>query len=547
MDFPESTVWKNKLFRDDNSTHLDNSSNEHPDVTCITKKINIIKKQRQYVENFNHMKPLANVYEEPFAEDDPDADGEKEPFAEHDGGLEDADNEGDEEPFTQDDGDDDDEELFTTEKIESLKGRKKIKIKGIRMKPIRIPTKKESKKRYLDNKKKGEKFIADNLKKKADFEKGVFDKFYNIFFFIPNWIDKQIKNGCYSFTSTFSSVENIKKDSENLHIILSYSISYLISIYVAYNWFFLLAYIDKNATGFDETLKENFRPASNMNRMKIPPEIIESYPEFKGVYYFLLEFVTAPLWVVDQFFLGDSSFPKLFSIIPYRIISRFLILIFSFIMVYSVNLSDSIRRVVFGNTTIHLLYFTIACTLIILYQLVTSFYANFKIDRTKTIHTINIGTVETISRTTSGYFALVCYYILRFIIAVLSINISIIVSILFFWFHSMVGMCLYSGNTKFYRIDVLMKIVDDYINEDLSQFKNNDEECIEPSIIQKIINFIVKFLYKNLYLFVYFLVLVASIQKSMSGFNSTSLQQIVSSLIFVLMVIVCLFMYGNMG
>ena len=541
MDFPESTVWKNKLFRDDNSTHLDNSSNEHPDVTCITKKINIIKKQRQYVENFNHMKPLSNVYEEPFAQQDGGGE-EEEPFTEHD-------DDGEEEPFTEHDDDageepfdedNDDEKLFTSERIESLK------MKPLKMKKI----KQLSKKKNRENKKKSEKFIKDKLKKKADFEK----KIFNRVFWIPNWFNKQIAKKCYSFTKTFSemdgrhpSKENIQADSIVLQTIVYYSISYFISMWVAYNWFFLLAYIDEKAPGFKEEEKENFRPASNKNRMKIPPELVESNNNLKIMYDFILEFVTVPIWVFDMILLGDFPFPKLFSIIPYRIISKFLLLIFSFVMVYSVSLSGSIGDILFGKITIITLILNISCSLVILYKFITSFYANFEIDKDKAISKASTQDVSVLTRTLSGVFILFLYYVIRFVIALFSINISIILIILFFWFHSMFGMCFYSGDTKFYRVDMLVKKLDDYINEDLSQFTNNDEECINPSVLEKIINFFVKFLYKNLYWFTYFLVLVASILLSITGFTSSRLQQIVSFLIFSLILAVSLIMYMNIS
>jgi hypothetical protein len=550
MDSQESTVWKNKLFSDDNSTQVANSSSEHPDVTSITKKINVIKKQRQYVENFNHMKPLSNVYEEPFAQQDHDeaVEGDEEPFAQYD----DAAVEGDEEPFAQQDGgeyDRDDEQLFTTENIESLKG-KPPKMKPIKIKPIKMPTKKQNRKNMKPVK---DFYNSDAYKKKAAFE----EKIFNGIFWIPNKIEELISKGCYSFIyacskldGLHSSKETMKKDSESLHIILSYSISFVISYWATYNWFFLLAYIDEGGEGFNEENKQDFRPASNKNRMKIPPGIIETYPQVKGIYYFLLEFVTAPIWVVDQFFLGDSSFPKLFSIIPYRIISKFLIFIFSFIMVYSVSLSDSIRRVVFGKTTDHLFVFTIICTFIILYQVFTSLYANYKIDSKGNLAEMKIGTIEILNRPWWGHALLMIYHFIRLVIGVLSINASIIGSIFFFWFHSIFGMSFYSEKINkvipFYRLDKLMQKVDDYVNEDLEEFKKVDEECINPSIIQKIINFVVIFLHKNLVLFVYLLVLIASAQKSLSRFNSSSLQQIISLFIVIAMFIVCLFMHQNM-
>ena len=62
----EKSVWKNKLFRQEKEpTSLKRDEVQHPDVVNIQQKIKKINKRKKYVENFNNIQPLKNVYEEP--------------------------------------------------------------------------------------------------------------------------------------------------------------------------------------------------------------------------------------------------------------------------------------------------------------------------------------------------------------------------------------------------------------------------------------------------------------------------------------------------
>lgn len=445
----QETVWKNKLFRDDNNSKEPKKSlEEHPHVISIKQKIKNIKKRKQYSENFNRINPLSNVYEEPFSE---------------------------------------------VTKTESV-------------------TEGFDKQEDIDN----------ALKESGGFQ---YD-FYNFVFSIPNYIQISISNMCYSFAETFSEMDgrrpeqkDINDDSSTLQKIIYYSISYPITIFVAYNWFFLWAYIDKDSTK---------RPADDETRMKIPPDSLQ-LDGIGPIFNFFFDFILAPLYWFDFLFLGDKGIPAVFSLFKnVKIISRLLILAFSFFMVIVWNFFGSINDILFGTQ----FALVIICTVFIIIKYCMVLYNDVKVMTTKAPPP---GVIP--------YILLFCYYLIRLVIAIVSIYISSIMIIIYFWVHSLFGMMIYGG----VDVGIEMEKVDTYVNEDLKDFQNEGEDCIKISIIRKIINFVVNFLYKNIYLFGYFFILITYVQSFISNLHSTTLKQVVSSLYFVQIIIVCLYMWDNMS
>jgi hypothetical protein len=500
----DKTVWKNKLFRQDKEPMSSKRDEvQHPDVVNIQQKIKKINKRKKYVENFNNIQPLKNVYEEPAPSQENNISEpiEKKPFS----------------------------DMFKCSKDAM------------------------SNKEGMQDEKQDEK--QDETKENFKEGFGIQDvsyEFYNFIFGIPNTFEKIISNGCYTFTKTFSNLDggkpnenNMRNDAKILRQIIYVSLSFPICIFVTYNWIYLLAYYDKTDGCPDDSNSQKnedgellCRPANDSKRLEIS---FAKLGEFSSGVNFMFDFAIMPLWVFDKLILGDKYLPTLFPVIPWRIITKFIILFYSLIMVYGMNLFGSINNALRGTPSIVGYY---SGTIIIGY-FIYKMYMDFLTPDVKATDMKIDAFLKFIPQGLFYYVFLFFYYVFRLIIAVWSINVSSIIVVIYFWVHSLFGMAIYGGGLG--EMGKQMENVDEFINKDLLSFKEDDKECVKPSIVKRIIRLLAEFLYDNIYLVFYILVMGTNITNALAGLRSTSLKQVISCLIGVQIIIACLYIWNNLA
>jgi hypothetical protein len=500
----EKSVWKNKLFRQDKEPMSSKRDEvQHPDVVNIQQKIKKINKRKKYVENFNNVQPLKNVYEEPASSQENNISEpiEKKPFS----------------------------DMFKCSKDAM------------------------SNKEGMQAEKQDEK--QDETKENFKEGFGIQDvsyEFYNFIFGIPNTFEKIISNGCYTFTKTFSNLDggkpnenNMRNDAKILRQIIYVSLSFPICIFVTYNWIYLLAYYDKTDGCPDDSNSQKnedgellCRPANDSKRLEIS---FAKLGEFSSGVNFMFDFAIMPLWVFDKLILGDKYLPTLFPVIPWRIITKFIILFYSLIMVYGMNLFGSINNALRGTPSIVGYY---SGTIIIGY-FIYKMYMDFLTPDVKATDMKIDAFLKFIPQGLFYYVFLFFYYVFRLIIAVWSINVSSIIVVIYFWVHSLFGMAIYGGGLG--EMGKQMENVDEFINKDLLSFKEDDKECVKPSIVKRIIRLLAEFLYDNIYLVFYILVMGTNITNALAGLRSTSLKQVISCLIGVQIIIACLYIWNNLA
>jgi hypothetical protein len=255
----------------------------------------------------------------------------------------------------------------------------------------------------------------------------------------------------------------------------------------------------------------------------------------------MFDFAIMPLWVFDKLILGDKYLPTLFPVIPWRIITKFIILFYSLIMVYGMNLFGSINNALRGTPSIVGYY---SGTIIIGY-FIYKMYMDFLTPDVKATDMKIDAFLKFIPQGLFYYVFLFFYYVFRLIIAVWSINVSSIIVVIYFWVHSLFGMAIYGGGLG--EMGKQMENVDEFINKDLLSFKEDDKECVKPSIVKRIIRLLAEFLYDNIYLVFYILVMGTNITNALAGLRSTSLKQVISCLIGVQIIIACLYIWNNLA
>jgi hypothetical protein len=496
----EKSVWKNKLFRQDKEPKsLKRDEVQHPDVVNIQQKIKKINKRKKYVENFNNIQPLKNVYEEPVLSQENNID----------------------EPI--------EKNIFS----DMFKCSKEA-----------MPNKEDMQENIQSEAK-------ENFKEGFGIE-DVSYEFYNFIFGIPNSFEKIISKGCYTFTKTFSNLDggkpnenNMRSDSKILRQIIYISLSFPICIYVTYNWIYLLAYYDKTDGCPDDSNSQKnengellCRPANDSKRLEIS---FSKLGEFSSGVNFMFDFAIMPLWVFDKLILGDKYLPSLFPVIPWKIITKFIILFYSLIMVYGMNLFGSINNALRGTPSILGYY----CGTIIIGYFIYKLYMDFLTPDVKATDMKVDAFLKFIPQGLFYYVFLFFYYVFRLIIAVWSINVSSIIVVIYFWIHSLFGMAIYGGGLG--EMGKQMENIDEFVNKDLLSFKEDDKECAKPSIVKRIIRLLAEFLYDNIYLVAYILVMGTNISNALSGLKSTSLKQVISCLIGIQIIIACLYIWNNLA
>jgi hypothetical protein len=466
----KKTIWKNKIFRNDISSNS-KKNNENIDILKMEEKIKKINKRKKYKENFKNIETLDNIYEEKEEEEEKT---ENKP-----------------ETFQCASSLNEKEDLSNEEEFNDFEDILEGFIEGAR-------GKRRKRKKSKKNKKGGKKYtMVDGIIMITN----VFFTFYQYTIFALFYLVNNFDSFMTTLSKTivdFSSDTNIKQekdsDSKTLKHIFYNTLSFPLCIFITYNWFFLIAYADEtsgcknNNYGVGLTGNNLCRPSNDEKRFTISFDKIGYY---KNAIEFFFGYSIMPLFYVDKILLGDNYIPYYFSMIESKNIRQFIILFFSFFLIFSFG------KLGFLSSSIILIHY--------IFDLINEFIPTKSTDESsknpnfmlKEVFGNKFGTFLAI-----GYF--IIYWVIKLIIAVFSISLANILITIFIQFHSLFGMFLYGKDSLLEK----MTKIDDYVKSDLKNFLSDNDNCAKPDFWKTLGKFIVDVFYKNKYSILYIFILV---------------------------------------
>jgi hypothetical protein len=359
---------------------------------------------------------------------------------------------------------------------------------------------------------------------------------YNVIFFLPDQVEKVINSGCATFTEVFSNYGEEKSTEQELkhdtgvvtHIVYSI-LSFPLCLFISYNWFFLLAYQEKENSKIDG---EFAHPSSKDHRIKI--EIPSKWVNFFG------QFCIYPLQKIDWF---------VFDIVPLvmdaftrnkmKIIVQFAIIVLSFEFVSQLDFFGKMKSSLSGIKFVNPI--NIICGILIAWQ----FIKNLGMFN-EWFPGLGSSVAERPMPITFAllFCAYVFYVIVIMLLAVFSFQISAMIVLIYFWFHSIFGILIY-GNDKgdFMK---QMDNIDKYIKQDLKWLKQNDPECHKDPAWKKVLRDVMNFLFDNIFYLVYFWLIGKNVLHSYSSIESAPLKNVIGILLVVQLILIALLMWNKM-
>lgn len=366
----------------------------------------------------------------------------------------------------------------------------------------------------------------------------------NFLFFFPNYVDKKLTSKTTQFSKIFSeqnaSPSNVKKDSNIIKQFIYQLVSFVIAIWVAINWFFIMVYKSSGVKGCTE--EDNRCYVTNDNdRFKVN---FKGLGQLTSLFEYYLDFTIMPLWTFDEYVLGDKYGKKVFNYIPWKIISHFIILWLSFNIVYNFDFFTMIKQSISGITLLNI-YSGITIGSLYLYKLYNTFKSKILND-TDLKMGLNAEVIDKLKNAATQMSSPLTWLFIQFVtfvillgIAVLSINIGSIILVLFVWFMSLFAIPYYKGFSDTWN--TVFNIYE-YIKED---FDNNDEQIKDIGIFNKILRGIAKILYKNTYYIGFIILLLFQLFKMNMFLSSVQLKQVMSVIIVPMIGIIGSFIWEN--
>jgi len=575
------TLWKKKFdspkpegFEGFHTAEGFQSHSMYDDILKMQDKIKNMynrKKARTHKENYKNIELFQNIYDKMMQssreeEDSSDNESDTEGYANY--------NESDEEELS--DNEDDNESTDDNENevegfVEGLKSKSKSKKKPkakSKAAPKPAPTKNvasnakgttakgvkgagaaatatanadsaATKTSTLDTIRNMEIRNIDDLKKVAGLIISLFSSSISDFlFYLPKQVDSGLTSGTTNFAKVFSeekaSPNNIKKDANILKQFIYQLIAYAVAIWVAFNWVFIMVFKGPEIMcGDTKDSKGRCHPLNDESRFKIN---FNNTGSFQSILEFLLDFAIMPSWVFDKFVIGDKYGKTIFSQVPWKIISHMIILTLSYFLVYSYDFFSSIKDTIDGKfKTVN--FFATACIgALLLNRGVVEPVKN----RLVSADAVKSFLLKLMSPLTWIFLAFI-YFVILLGIAALSINISVIVLILFIWFASIFTIPYYSG----WSISSIMRTISsiqDYISED---FDNDEENYKDIGIFQKILRAIAKAIHTNMYYVGAIVLLLYNLINMNLTMNSLQLRIVVSTLLSSILFLVSMFVVNN--
>lgn len=368
----------------------------------------------------------------------------------------------------------------------------------------------------------------------------------------------------------------IENDATILSEIIISIIIFPILVIMTYNWFYLICYYDENSSEcIDKECPENnikficCRPAHDFFRT----------PLTWGTEYmvnFFLDFLLVPLSIIDKLILGTkvnffnpidaykkeeySKYDLAFTLpcliflidnflksinLPSKILQKFVMGILSFFILYKMSLFSSINSVIKNENSFPLILCYIIAGIYFVYTSVRFLFMDLRDiffgDPTNGKDPL-VKSPGPVILVLSILLACIIYFFSRLIIFLLSLKISFLILIIYFWFHSLFGIFWYKITKGDDKIPITFedKLMDMnmFINSDINFLKKNTE-CKESNVLMNIFKFIIYSLLNNF--FVIFFISLLSINIT-SCYNIESINIQLGTIYFLsFLIILCLF------
>jgi hypothetical protein len=255
-----------------------------------------------------------------------------------------------------------------------------------------------------------------------------------------NTIDKLNNKLKFAKTDTNNNIEN---DVNILKQTVYALLSFFISIFVMYNWYYLIIF------RHEISLKD---PTKKVQLTEFDLTINVENPFIKSMVDFLFLYCLEPVRLMNNFLLNFEKLPLYFNMIPFHNLKRLIILWVSYCFVYFCNIFNIFKLLFstadissffaiilfFVNATIGMLYFTQAYKMI---------------NETVTFTKENPGPIEILNFISKKFESLfvpffvkaaiyIIYLFIKFIIAMFSIKIATIILFLYLWCNSLFGISI---------------------------------------------------------------------------------------------------------
>jgi hypothetical protein len=358
---------------------------------------------------------------------------------------------------------------------------------------------------------------------------------------IAKGIDEEVsgKNNKKNETNTpeYINEDVIKNDTNILTEIIISILIFPISILMTYNWFYLICYYDEFSV---QCLEKNDSCANKLSFICCrPADDSQRIPITWGtdrIVNLFVDCIIAPLAIIDQYLLGTTAnvlnplksyegyedpkytlpytYPSLLFMIyqtflamglSTRILQKFLMALLSFFILYHMSFFSSIHSIIHNDT--YNIPFIICGVILFIYfiwnlgQLMILDIGYFCRDAFKESPTPYIFIA-------AFFMEIICFFT-RIIVFFFSLKISVLITLLYLWAHSLFGIWWYkiektSGTQKIPESfeDKLINM-NIFINKDLEFFKKN-KDCKDPNILIKLIKYFTLALANNM--FVYFFI-----------------------------------------
>lgn len=357
-------------------------------------------------------------------------------------------------------------------------------------------------------------------------------------FYVPKSIDTSLSNDTNNFAKMFSEKDappnRVKKDASILKDFIYQLVAFVIAIWVAMNWFFIMIFktggVEKCGNTDDGTGRCYF--ANDENRFKIN---FDGSGKMQSLFEFLFDFCITPAWTFDRYVMGDNYGKKLFTHIPWKIISYFILFVLSFILVYAYDFFSSIKDTIEGKISSLNTFATITIVILLFNKTIVKAFFEKMTGGAENIATM---VMKNMSPLTWIFIQLV-YFVVLMGIAFFSINISVIILVLFVWLLSLFAIPYYKGIGD---IGITLRNMYKYMSED---FGNEEEKYEDKGILRVLMRMFARGIHDNMYAIGFIMLMIYNLLKMNVSLNSVRLKQIMTVLMVSLIGITITFIAGK--
>lgn len=527
------TTWKKTFVKENEDDNIDNPKNEpdsvYDDILKMQQKLQNINRRREamrnggYKENYKNIELFQSIYQKLYDDED----------------TNDSDTDSD------------------IDNNEGFKGKKKKK-KGSTPAPRPAPASSTlPSSSTVPPPPKPPKKKTKKIRNVNDLKEVILDGFTtvseaisSVLFYIPKRIDNKLTEQTNQFSKIYSeknaSPSNVKKDANVIKQFIYQIVSFIIGIWVALNWFFLMIYkkprvsgdastdCDDDGSGFKYAANDKDRFKINFNGLGQLTSIFEKY----------LDFAIMPLWTFNEYVLGDKYGKKVFTYIPLKIISHFIILWGAFHFVYDFNFFTMIKNTIDGKMSFLNMFAMITIGCLWVGKVYKDSMA--KVFEDEDLRNFNSQSVEKLKNAAAQMtspmlwlFMKLMTYIFLLLIAAISVNVAVIQLVLFLWFMSLFAIPYYVGFGDTWTTILNMY---EYISKD---FDNNAKKIKDIGVINSILGMIATFLHKNTYYIGFIVLMLFNLLKMNIVMSSTQLKLIMSSIMVSIIGIIGSFVWKN--